>query len=185
MEPVSPEAPQTRRDGLLTQTQLGRSARLPLSLCVGGHSPFCFCIVCVYSIGRKGEKGGSSAGSYIEVSHSLALCLLAFLWSSGRGGMGYGYLLLDAMDPVEEVGDLAGDNVSVELERARNFFPFSFLRLPLRFPCHELLLGRPFSQISAMCLASGILSLQEWDRPLDLFLELQPELVLTPGGMSL
>lgn len=25
--------------------------------------------------------------------------------------MGYGYLLLDAMDPVEEVGDLAGDSV--------------------------------------------------------------------------
>lgn len=25
--------------------------------------------------------------------------------------MGYGYLLLDAIDPVEEVGDLAGDNV--------------------------------------------------------------------------
>lgn len=35
-------------------------------------------------------------------------------------------------------------------------------------PCHELLLGRPFSQISEMCLASGILSLQEWDKPLDL-----------------
>ncbi len=35
-------------------------------------------------------------------------------------------------------------------------------------PCHELLLGRPFSQTSEMCLASGILSLQEWDRPLDL-----------------
>lgn len=28
-------------------------------------------------------------------------------------------------------------------------------------PCHELLLGRPFSQTSEMCLASGILSLQE------------------------
>lgn len=25
--------------------------------------------------------------------------------------MGYGYLLLDAIDPVEEVGDLAGDSV--------------------------------------------------------------------------
>lgn len=35
-------------------------------------------------------------------------------------------------------------------------------------PCHELLLGRPFSQMSEMCLASGILSLHEWDRPLDL-----------------
>lgn len=35
-------------------------------------------------------------------------------------------------------------------------------------PCHELLLGRPFSQMSEMCLASGILSLQECDRPLDL-----------------
>lgn len=35
-------------------------------------------------------------------------------------------------------------------------------------PCHELLLGRPFSQISEMCLASGILSLHEWDSPLDL-----------------
>lgn len=42
---------------------------------------------------------------------ALALCLLAFLWSSGRGGMGYGYLLLDAIDPVDEVGDLAGDSV--------------------------------------------------------------------------
>lgn len=42
---------------------------------------------------------------------TLALCLLAFLWSSGSGGMGYGYLLLDAMDPVDEVGDLAGDSV--------------------------------------------------------------------------
>lgn len=42
---------------------------------------------------------------------ALALCLLAFLSSSGRGGMGYGYLLLDAIDPVEEVGDLAGDSV--------------------------------------------------------------------------
>lgn len=42
---------------------------------------------------------------------ALALCLLAFLWSSGRGGMGYGYLLLDAIDPVEEVGDFAGDSV--------------------------------------------------------------------------
>lgn len=42
---------------------------------------------------------------------ALALCLLAFLWSSGRGGIGYGYLLLDAIDPVEEVGDLAGDSV--------------------------------------------------------------------------
>lgn len=42
---------------------------------------------------------------------ALALCLLAFLWSSGRGGMGYGYLLLDAIDPVDEVGDLAGDRV--------------------------------------------------------------------------
>lgn len=49
--------------------------------------------------------------SYIDVSQSLALCLLAFLWSSGSGGIGYGYLLLDAMDPVEEVGDLAGDSV--------------------------------------------------------------------------
>lgn len=28
------------------------------------------------------------SGCYIDVSHSLALCLLAFLWSSGRGGMG-------------------------------------------------------------------------------------------------
>lgn len=82
--------------------------------------------------------------------------------------MGYGYLLLDAIDPVDEVGDLAGDSVSVLLDRARNFFPFSFLRLLLRFPCHELLLGRPFSQMSEMCLASGILSLQECDRPLDL-----------------
>lgn len=35
-------------------------------------------------------------------------------------------------------------------------------------PCHELLLGRPFSQMSEMCLASGILSLHEWDRPFDL-----------------
>lgn len=42
---------------------------------------------------------------------ALALCLLAFLSSSGRGGMGYGYLLLDAIDPVEEVGDLTGDSV--------------------------------------------------------------------------
>lgn len=42
---------------------------------------------------------------------ALALCLLAFLSSSGRGGMGYGYLLLDAIDPVDEVGDLAGDSV--------------------------------------------------------------------------
>lgn len=25
--------------------------------------------------------------------------------------MGYGYLLLDAIDPVDEVGDLAGDSV--------------------------------------------------------------------------
>lgn len=125
---------------------------------------------------------------------------------------------------------------SVEFERARNFFPLSFLRLPLRFPgerqnmsthfkykhiqyraeylltgqqracmswattclfviyqgrrqhlifnqttnqwtnwemcvlpCHELLLGLPFSQMSEMCLASGILSLHEWDRPLDLY----------------
>lgn len=65
------------------------------------------------------------------------------------------------MEPVEEVGDLAGDSVSVELERARNFFPLSFLRVPVMFPCHELLLGRPFSQTSEMCLASGILSLQE------------------------
>lgn len=42
---------------------------------------------------------------------ALALCLLAFLWSSGSGGIGYGYLLLDAIDPVDEVGDLAGDSV--------------------------------------------------------------------------
>lgn len=35
-------------------------------------------------------------------------------------------------------------------------------------PCHELLRGLPFSQMSEMCLASGILSLHEWDRPLDL-----------------
>lgn len=35
-------------------------------------------------------------------------------------------------------------------------------------PCHELLRGLPFSQMSVMCLASGILSLHEWDRPLDL-----------------
>lgn len=117
----------------------------------------------LYSLVQRGQDS-----CYIEVSHNLALCLLAFLWSSGRGGIGYGYLLLDAIDPVEEVGDLAGDSVSVEFERARNFFPFSFLRLPLRFPCHELLLGRPFSQMSVMCLASGILSLHEWDRPLDL-----------------
>lgn len=176
----------------------------------------------MFFIPRKGETSvvpwglGGQEGCYIEVSHSLALCLLAFLCSSGRGGMGYGYLLLDAIDPVEEVGDLAGDSVSVELERARNFFPLSFLRLPLRFPCHELLLGRPFSQMSEIFLASGILSLHEWDSPLDLkpnsemfwekdakegvkdgvqicrcdrqadlFLELQPEFVLTPGGMSL
>lgn len=45
------------------------------------------------------------------VSLTLALCLLAFLSSSGRGGMGQGYLRLEAMEPVEEVGDLAGDSV--------------------------------------------------------------------------
>ncbi|KAG9329388.1 hypothetical protein JZ751_015690 [Albula glossodonta] len=27
------------------------------------------------------------------------------------GGIGYGYLRLEAMDPVDEVGDLAGDSV--------------------------------------------------------------------------
>ncbi len=58
--------------------------------------------------------GSNLALNYVMCSWSvlaLALCLLAFLWSSGRGGMGYGYLLLDAIDPVEEVGDLAGDSV--------------------------------------------------------------------------
>lgn len=38
----------------------------------------------------------------------------------------------------------------------------------LALPCQELLLGRPFSQMSEICLASGILSLHEWDNPLDL-----------------
>lgn len=42
---------------------------------------------------------------------ALALCLLVFFWSSGSGGIGYGYLLLEAMEPVEEVGDLAGESV--------------------------------------------------------------------------
>lgn len=32
---------------------------------------------------------------------------------------------------------LPEETYSVELERARNFFPFSFLRLPLRFPVDE------------------------------------------------
>lgn len=43
--------------------------------------------------------------------------------------MGYGYLLLDAIDPVEEVGDLAGDsvlrrtgeNAKVNLLRSRKY----------------------------------------------------------------
>lgn len=42
--------------------------------------------------------------------------------------MGYGYFLLDAIDPVEEVGDLAGDSV---LRRRGsdiiNILPRSFL----------------------------------------------------------
>lgn len=75
--------------------------------------------------------------------------------------MGYGYFLLEAMEPVDDDGDLAGDNVSVELERGLNRFPRSFFLLLLMFPCQELLLGRPFSQTSETCLVSGILSLHE------------------------
>lgn len=40
-----------------------------------------------------------------------ALCLLGFFSSSGSGGIGYGYFLLEAMEPVDDDGDLAGDNV--------------------------------------------------------------------------
>lgn len=47
----------------------------------------------------------------MDVSHSLALCLLAFFSSSGSGGIGYGYFLLEAIDPVDEDGDFAGDSV--------------------------------------------------------------------------
>lgn len=43
-----------------------------------------------------------------------ALCLLGFFSSSGSGGSGYGYFLLEAMDPVDEDGDLAGDSVLLE-----------------------------------------------------------------------
>lgn len=43
--------------------------------------------------------------------HTLALCRFTFCSSSGRGGIGYGYFLLEAMDPVDEEGDLAGDKV--------------------------------------------------------------------------
>jgi len=47
----------------------------------------------------------------MEVSHSLALCRFTFFSSSGSGGIGYGYFLLEAIDPVDEEGDLAGDRV--------------------------------------------------------------------------
>lgn len=40
--------------------------------------------------------------------------------------MGYGYLLLDAIDPVEEVGDLAGD--SVLWKREGDIIKYRFLR---------------------------------------------------------
>lgn len=39
-------------------------------------------------------------------------------------------------------------------------------------PCQELLRGRPFSQMSEICFVSGILSLQEWESPLDLKLKM-------------
>lgn len=97
----------------------------------------------------------------MEVSHSLALCRFTFFSSSGSGGIGYGYFLLEAIDPVDEEGDLAGDRVSVELDRGLNLLPLIFFLLPPRLPCQELLRGRPFSQMSEICFVSGILSLQE------------------------
>lgn len=42
---------------------------------------------------------------------TLALCRFTVLSSSGSGGIGYGYFLLEAIDPVDEEGDLAGDRV--------------------------------------------------------------------------
>lgn len=97
----------------------------------------------------------------MEVSHSLALGLLAFFSSSGSGGIGYGYFLLEAIDPVEEDGDFAGDRVSVELDRGLYFLPLIFFLFPPILPCQELLLGLPFSQMSEICFVSGILSLHE------------------------
>lgn len=40
---------------------------------------------------------------------------------------------------------MAEQTYSVELERARNFFPFSFLRLPLRFPVEKRSVKAPFT----------------------------------------
>lgn len=97
----------------------------------------------------------------MDVSHSLALCRPAVFPSSGSGGIGYGYFLLEAIDPVDEEGDLAGDRVSVELDRGLNLFPLIFFLLPPMLPCQELLRGLPFSQMSEICFVSGILSLQE------------------------
>lgn len=51
------------------------------------------------------------AVSIYQFPRTLALCRFTFFSSSGSGGIGYGYFLLEAIDPVDEEGDLAGDRV--------------------------------------------------------------------------
>lgn len=89
------------------------------------------------------------------------------LWSWSEDGTSfpwasYGYLWCFLQWQRRQTCDM---NATINLMQALSFRADAFMDV---LPCHELLLGRPFSQTSEMCLASGILSLQEWDRPLDL-----------------
>lgn len=45
--------------------------------------------------------------------------------------MGYGYFLLDAIDPVDEVGDLAGDSV-LRKKRKSNYYEIALFLVGCR-----------------------------------------------------